>query len=244
MERPRYQGQGLRHGSRQLGVGGCLLGLLVVAVPTMSRAAESGTPQAPQERFLQHFISQSLGQGQPATAVPAPPAVPPAHPAAPGSQPTASAQPGDDLTGAALNMVLALGGILGLLVLGGYVIRRYLLDHTLLGKRTPLMRVLARVNITPKTGVALLEIPGKVLVLGMTGSTLVALGEVAADAPLPLAQPAEARSSFATTLEQATRNHTTHDHSARSAADTERQADVLLKISEAIQQKVSRLKQI
>jgi len=137
-------------------------------------------------------------------------------------------------------MVLSLGGILGVLVLGGYVIRRYLLDQTFLGKRTPLMRVLARVNITPKAGVALLEVPGKVLVIGITGSTLVALGEVAAVTTTPLEHPSEAlSSSFAATLDNSTR-----DNSTSSLVEEERPAAVLLKLSEAIQQKVSRLKQL
>jgi flagellar biogenesis protein FliO len=98
-------------------------------------------------------------------------------------------------------MVLSLGGILGLLVLGGYVIRRFWLDQTFLGKRTPMMRVLARVNITPKAGVALLEVPGKVLVIGLTGSTMVALGELSsATSPALERPPVEMPSSFASAL--------------------------------------------
>jgi len=132
-------------------------------------------------------------------------------------------------------MVLSLTGILLLLVLGGYVIRRYLLDQTFLGKRNALMRVLARINITPKAGVALLEVPGKVLVIGITGNTLVALGELTTATTPPLEQPmAEPLPSFATTL----------DTSIGSLTEEEKPADVLLKVSEAIQQKMSRLKQL
>jgi len=132
-------------------------------------------------------------------------------------------------------MVLSLGGILGLLVLGGYVIRRFWLDQTFLGKRTPMMRVLARVNITPKAGVALLEVPGKVLIIGLTGSTMVALGELSPATTLPRGQaPVEAPSSFASAL----------DTSTGSRADEEKGADALLKVSEAIQQKMRRLKQL
>jgi len=132
-------------------------------------------------------------------------------------------------------MVLSLTGILLLLVLGGYVIRRYLLDQTFLGKRNAMMRVLARINITPKAGVALLEVPGKVLVIGITGSTLVALGELTTATTPPLEQPvAEPPPSFATTL----------DTSIGSLTDEEKPADVLLKVSEVIQQKMSRLKQL
>ena len=132
-------------------------------------------------------------------------------------------------------MVLSLGGILLLLVLGGYVIRRYLLDQTFLGKRNALMRVLARINITPKAGVALLEVPGKVLVIGITGHTLVALGELTTAITPALERPTEELpSAFATAL----------DTSTGSPADEKEPADVLFKVSEAIQQKMSRLKQL
>jgi flagellar biogenesis protein FliO len=132
-------------------------------------------------------------------------------------------------------MVLSLGGILGLLVLGGYVIRRFWLDQTFLGKRTPMMRVLARVNITPKAGVALLEVPGKVLVIGLTGSTMVALGELTPATIQPFEHPpVETPSSFASTL----------DTSMGSCVEEEKGADALLKVSEAIQQKIRRLKQL
>jgi len=132
-------------------------------------------------------------------------------------------------------MVLSLGGLLGLLILGGYVIRRFWLDQTFLGKRTPMMRVLARVNITPKAGVALLEVPGKVLVIGLTGNAMVALGELSAATALPLDQPpVEMPSSFANAL----------DMSTGSLADEEKNADTLLKVSEEIQQKMRRLKQL
>ena len=140
-----------------------------------------------------------------------------------------------DLTAATLKMVLSLGGILGLLVLGGYVIRRFWLDQTFLGKRTPMMRVLARVNITPKAGVALLEVPGKVLIIGLTGSTMVALGELTTAPPPPFERsPVESPSSFASAL----------DTSPGSRADEEKGAEALLKVSEAIQQKMRRLKQL
>ena len=154
------------------------------------------------------------------------------QPAVPSPQPP---QATGDLTAATLKMVLSLGGILGLLVLGGYVIRRFWLDQTFLGKRTPMMRVLARVNITPKAGVALLEVPGKVLVIGLTGSTMVALGELTTATIQPLEHPpVETPSSFASTL----------DTSTGSFVEEEKGADALLKVSEAIQQKMRRLKQL
>src|SRR5262245_22222438 len=222
-------------------VGACLVRLLVVGEATVSHAAEPATampavqsmPQRPNgERFLQNVISQSLGQGSPAPAVPITPPSPGPQSAVPSSQ---SPQATGDLTAATLKMVLSLGGILGLLVLGGYVIRRFWLDQTFLGKRTPMMRVLARVNITPKAGVALLEVPGKVLVIGLTGSTMVALGELPTATTPPLERPpVEPPASFASAL----------DTSTGSFADGEKDAEVLLKVSEAIQQKMRRFKQL
>jgi flagellar biogenesis protein FliO len=221
-------------------VGACLLRLLVEGA-TVSHAAEpvapapaaQSMPQPPNgERFLQNVISQSLGQGSPAPVAPTAPPSPGPPSAAPGPQP---AQATGDLTAATLKMVLSLGGMLGLLLLGGYVIRRYWLEPTFLGKRTPMMRVLARVNITPKAGVALLEVPGKVLVIGLTGSTMVALGELSAATTPPLERPpVEPPASFASALEMST----------GSRADEEQGVDALLKVSEAIQQKMRRLKQL
>jgi flagellar biogenesis protein FliO len=222
-------------------IGVCLLRLLVIGEATVSYAAEPSAPtpagqSMPQpangERFLQNVISQSLGQGSSAPVAPTAPPSPAPQSAVPSVQPP---QATGDLTAATLKMVLSLGGILGLLVLGGYVIRRFWLDQTFLGKRTPMMRVLARVNITPKAGVALLEVPGKVLVLGLTGSTMVALGELSTASIPPLGQsPVETPSSFASAL----------DTSTGSLADEEKGADALLKVSEVIQQKMRRLKQL
>src|SRR5215475_949115 len=222
-------------------VGACLLRLLVVGEATVGHAAEPAAPvpaaqsmpQPPNgERFLQNVISQSLGQGSPAPVAPTAPPSPGPQAAVPSPQPV---QATGDLTAATLKMVLSLGSILGLLVLGGYVIRRFWLDQTFLGKRTPMMRVLARVNITPKAGVALLEVPGKVLVIGLTGSTMVALGELpTATTPALERPPVEMPSSFASAL----------DTSTGSLADEEKSADTMLKVSEVIQQKMRRLKQL
>jgi flagellar biogenesis protein FliO len=222
-------------------IGACLLHLLVVGEATVSHAAEPAAPvpavqsmpQPPNgERFLQNVISQSLGQGSPAPAVPTAPPSPGPQAAVPSAQ---QPQATMDLTAATLKMVLSLGGMLALLVLGGYVIRRFWLDQTFLGKRTPMMRVLARVNITPKAGVALLEVPGKVLIIGLTGNAMVALGELSTATIPPLDQPpVETPSSFASAL----------DMSTGSLADEEKGADTLLKVSEAIQQKMRRLKQL
>ena len=235
-------GEGVR-GRRGRGVvvGACLLHLLVGGEASVSHAAEPAAPapavqsmpQPPNgERFLQNVISQSLGQGNSAPVAPTAPPSPGPQSAVASPQPP---QATGDLTAATLKMVLSLGGILGLLVLGGYVIRRFWLDQTFLGKRTPMMRVLARVNITPKAGVALLEVPGKVLVIGLTGSTMVALGELTTAPPPPLERsPVETPSSFASAL----------DTSTGSLADEAKGAEALLKMSEAIQQKMRWLKQL
>jgi flagellar biogenesis protein FliO len=222
-------------------VGAYLLSLLVAGEATVSHAAEpvaptpavQSMPQPPNgERFLQNVISQSLGQGSPAPVAPTTPPSPGLQSSGPSPQPP---QATGDLTAATLKMVLSLGGVLGLLVVGGYVLRRFWLDQTFLGKRTPMMRVLARVNITPKAGVALLEVPGKVLVIGLTGSTMVALGELTTAAIPPLERPpVETPSSFASALDTSTGN----------LADEAKGADALLKVSEAIQQKMRRLKQL
>jgi hypothetical protein len=115
-------------------------------------------------------------------------------------------------------------------------------------------------------------VPGKVVVIGITGGTLVALGEVAAGStatlePPPDALPASTEAlpastealpaSFASTLDHSTRRladeerpqvgqglEGIRDHITRRLADEETPSDVLLKISEAIQQKVSLLKQL
>jgi flagellar biogenesis protein FliO len=132
-------------------------------------------------------------------------------------------------------MVLALGAILGCLLLAAYLLRRYFSSQAVFGKRAPSLRVLARAHLTPKAVVALLEVPGKTLVIGVTGSTLVTLGEIGMDTesqdpPLSHANGA----SFAVTLEQ----------SANALHDAGPGDETLLQVSERIQRKVSRLKQL
>jgi hypothetical protein len=72
-----------------------------------------------------------------------------------------------------------------------------------LGKRPHPLRVVARAHITPKAAVALVEVPGKLLVVGVSGSTLVPLGEVATEAAVqPQPAPETAPPTFAAALEQ------------------------------------------
>jgi flagellar biogenesis protein FliO len=67
-------------------------------------------------------------------------------------------------------MVVALGAILGCLLLAAFLLRRYLFSQATFGKRATSLRVLARTHLTPKAVVALLEVPGKTLVIGVTGA--------------------------------------------------------------------------
>lgn len=132
-------------------------------------------------------------------------------------------------------MVMALGVTLAILGISVYLARRYLFKPRLFGKRENPLRVVARVNLTPKAAVTLLEAPGKLLVVGVTGTTLTALGEI------PLA-PVDGKTgrdpdrsiSFATTLDQQSESGV-----EPSAVDAS-----LLRVSERIQRKVSGLKQL
>ena len=132
-------------------------------------------------------------------------------------------------------MVLSLGAILGCLLMVGYFIRRCLFSQSFFGKRPAALRVLARTHLTPKAVVALLEVPGKTLVIGVTGSTIVTLGEAGMEAAENDVPPVMSNSpSFVTTLEEST--HDLHD--------AEQGDETLLQVSERIQRKVSRLKQL
>lgn len=238
-----------------LGLWSCVLlcsilyavGSTAQTVPASSQTDSGTSPTQPQERFLQHFISQSLSkEATPSGGAPASPA--PSTPAAVAvAPPTASALPAPppqvDLTTTTLKMVLALAGMLG--VLGGiaYGVRRYLHDQSPVGKRSALLRVLARVPLTPKASVALVEVPGKIVVIGITGTSLTALGEVVTPVVVPHAPPAGAetealptspRRSFAATLDERSETLEAEAHNT----------EAFVRVSEAIQQKVSRLKQL
>lgn len=210
---------------------------------TPATSENTSAPVASQERFLQHFISRSLGQkaaaehaGPPATATASALQAPPANATAASGAPSSSTLGLSTPTSTTVTtMVLSLGAILGCLLIVGYFVRRYLFSQTLFGKRSAPLRVLARTHLTPKAVVALLAVPGKTLVIGVTGSTLVTLGEAAMDATEDDAPPVMSSSpSFVTTLEEST-----HDlHDAEPGDET------LLQVSERIQRKVSRLKQL
>jgi hypothetical protein len=85
--------------------------------------------------------------------------------------------------------------------------------------------------------VALLEVPGKTLVIGVTGSTLVTLGEVVM-APDAEGKESPAISANGTSFAMALEQSTNEDKDAGSGDET------LWQVSERIQRKVSRLKQL
>ena len=238
-------------GRASLLLGLLAIGLLLVggkgalATTAEPRAAPSSSeptpaPGASQERFLQHFISRSLVQttaDERQTSAATPAASAPQHQRAVAST-TAMApslELGASLGSTVTTMVLALGAILGCLLLAAYLLRRYLFSQTAFGKRATSLRVLARAHLTPKAVVALLEVPGKTLVIGVTGSTIITLGEVALDTENKDAPPSNTHgTSFAVTLEQ----------SANALNDASPGDETLLQVSERIQRKVSRLKQL
>jgi flagellar biogenesis protein FliO len=223
----------------------CLGGLLLVLTQPTSHAAELETPrpsdreatQTVQERFLQQFISQSL---QPETAPQSTAAVAQTVPDTTGQPPLAAPSPlvgqeeqARQLTSAATKMVLALGILVILLIGGAYLVRRYLLQQTSFGKRGQLLRVIAKVPLTPKASVALIEVPGKIFVVGVAGTMLAALGEVSPEAIGVQEQEPEAPLSFAVALDQGTR-------------DLEQQGadESLRRVTETIRKKVSGLKRL
>jgi flagellar biogenesis protein FliO len=212
-----------------------------------SPAGESvPAPGVSQERFLQHFISRSLGQPAsaaqetPAVSAPVTPQQSPRSGAAsraPEAASTPALELGASLRSTVLTMVFSLGAILGCLLIAAYLVRRYLFSPATSGKRAASLRVLARTHLTPKAVVALLEVPGKTLVIGVTGSTLVTLGEVVAD-PDSTSKETPAISANGTSFAMALEQSANEDKAAEAADET------LWQVSERIQRKVSRLKQL
>jgi flagellar biosynthetic protein FliO len=205
------------------------LGSQAAEPPATSSAAKGG------EHFLQQFISTALAENTSSQAVAVPPSPRKSSEAHDTVPPSLANQVPSELTAATKTMILALGAILGLLGLVAYLLRRYLLKPNPFGKRGTMLRVVARVNLAPKAAVALLEVPGKLLVVGVTGNAVTTLGEVPAVAAETAASEAKTTvAAFATTLDQHVRTL-----EKRDAAE-----DPLLQVSERIQRKVSRLKQL
>lgn len=226
--------------------GVCLGGLLLSVALPLSHAAErqpsqaearsSETSQVAQEHFLQHFISRSLqpettGQDTAVTPTATPQVSPPPTPLA---SLTVPERPTSSLTTVATKMVFSLGVLVALLIAGAYLVRRYLVPQTLLGRRGALLRVVAKVPLTPKATIALVEVPGTVLVVGITGTTLTALGEVEPSVIEPQAQESEPEKplSFPAILDQ------------QSQEEPPNPDESVLHVPAAIQKKLKALKRL
>lgn len=229
----------------RLWVLGAGLLLLFVSIPlAIAQAAATEAPRvqdggrqtaeraaAPRE-FLQQFLSRSLvGES---TAGPGA-HNPSAEPEEPVSAPHGTVRRQDrSLMAAATKMILALAAMLLVLIVGAYGVRRYLLQQTVFSKRNAQLRVVSKIPLTPKTALALVEVPGKLLVVGITPTSLTALSEVPHTAGEQVESPAVEPTAFAETLDQRTQ-----------ALEEPTQGDeALLHISEAIQRKVRGLKRL
>lgn len=235
----------------RLGICGGLLASLTFGLTAGLAQTTSTTPPAPsQERFLQHFISNSLAQPVAPQAAAPGAATSPAGalvetPAPPVTTVPAPAATPPSLTAAAFRMVLGLGGILAVVVAGGYGVRRFLLERPLLGKRDPMMRVLGRVSLTPKAGVALVEVPGKILVLGMTGQSITVLSDLPASAlPSPAEASPKAAEEDAAELPETSFEAALKHHRRGFESMTSPDIDPLATVSQAIHRKISGLKQL
>lgn len=218
------------------------LSMAAASRSTPTTTEHPATPAASQEHFLQHFISRSLIQKAteehqaPASSPPSSSEPSPGVAAAARSvEPAPLASETTSLHSTVTAMILSLVAILGSLLVATYLTRRYLLSRSPFGKRAPQLRVLARMALTPKALVALVEVPGKTLVIGVTGSTIVSLAEVVMNTPSPAAASVNTpTAAFAAALEQST----------QALNDAEQGDETLLQVSERIQRKVSRLKQL
>ena len=225
----------------------CLLGagLLIVLIPlAITQAAATEAPRdqaggrqtaertaAPGE-FLQQFLSRSLvGESTASPGANNTRAEP--EDAAPVSAVAARRQDGS-LMAAATKMIVVLAGMLLVLIAGAYGVRRYLLQQTVFSKRNPQLRVVSKIPLTPKTALALVEVPGKLLVVGITPTNLTALSEVPHGAAEQDESPAGEPTAFAETLDQRT----------QALEEPVQDDEALLHISEAIQRKVRGLKRL
>lgn len=208
-----------------------------------------GGQRNPREQFLKHFITPSPSEETPVSVSPVD-SQPATGAVSPSTEP--SVVPGD-FTSSLTTMLLSLALLSSFLLIGAYLVRHHFFRSTFQGRRGQQIRVLNRVNITPKATIALVEIPGKVLVVGITGQSLTTLSEIPRlegqeeqhHTPEPEGHaenlketrkdsPAE-HSSFAATLAQEIEGYDTGRNS---------QDEAILRVAEAIQKKVSGLKKL
>lgn len=83
-----------------------------------------------------------------------------------------------DLLPSALNMIAALAVVLGGMFLLVHVARRWVLQRPAPAGGRPLMRVLASHPLGVKKSIALVDVPGCVLVLGLSGDRIQTLSRI------------------------------------------------------------------
>ena len=110
-----------------------------------------------------------------------------------------------DLMTTALQMVTALGIVLGGLFVIFYLIRRFLKKDAS-GSKDPLIKVLANQYLGLKKNIALVEVPGAVLVVGIANDRITLLTKIEDSAILSSLQPSrsEVLPSFSDHLQRLT----------------------------------------
>ena len=205
------------------------LGMMATETALAATAPSHTAPVSSEAQFLQHFISQSLTRE--VVPAPAPPAST-AAPAQPSHREPAATATSKQLYATTLRMLFVLGLLVGLLVVGAYLLRRYQRRNPAFTKRYQL-QVLARVPLAPKVFLAAVRMPGKVLLVGVTSTSLTLLGELPTEEELTTAAVAD-QEAFAETLKQ----------QLHRAASQERLENGFSASAEAMRQKLSGLKQL
>lgn len=99
-----------------------------------------------------------------------------------------------DLVSTSIKMLSALGIVLGGMLLLFYFMKRYL-KRDLPGSKGRLIRVLATSYMGVKKHISLIEVPGSVLVVGITNDRISLLSKIEDDAILDKLKPTEDESS-------------------------------------------------
>lgn len=84
------------------------------------------------------------------------------------SAPARAAEEGFDPTAATVKMMAALALIIGLLLIAMWLLKKFRPTQLALGGANRAVEVLARTMLTPKAGLSVVKVGGKVLVLGVT----------------------------------------------------------------------------